>query len=282
MILKLHGVAPERTWESFVVTDDYIEYLPQNEVATALPVGLGRAPAAEPLPFLGYGVHEWNLRLVPNRLWADAPVNYRSWAVAPAARPVERAFWRSRDVDLLEAGSRSTSTRSPGMRASGRSGALMEARFVSLARPYKGLAAFDDSDLDVRFFFGRERETEVIGANVMASRLTVLYGPLGVGKSSVLRAGVSRRLRSLADAIVAVFNSWSGDSAAGLQRAVAHALGVEQPPPDVTPPTAVALAAGSGGDLYLLLDQFEEVFVYPRRGPRSVAGGGREGNRASG
>jgi WD40 repeat protein len=141
----------------------------------------------------------------------------------------------------------------------------MEARFVSLARPYKGLAAFDDSDLDVRFFFGRERETEVIGANVMASRLTVLYGPLGVGKSSVLRAGVSRRLRSLApDAVVAVFNSWSGDAAAGLQRAVAHALGVEQPPPDVTLADGLAeLAAGSGGDLYLLLDQFEEVFVYP-------------------
>ena len=48
-------------------------------------------------------MREWNLRLVLNRLWAGAPVNYRSWAVAPAPRPVERAFWRSRDVDLLEA-----------------------------------------------------------------------------------------------------------------------------------------------------------------------------------
>ena len=32
----------------------------------------------------------------------------------------------------------------------------------------------------------------------MASRLTVLYGPSGVGKSSLLRAGVARRLRALA------------------------------------------------------------------------------------
>jgi hypothetical protein len=46
---------------------------------------------------------EWNLRLVLNRLWAGEPVNYRSWAVAPSALPMERAFWRSRDVDLLEA-----------------------------------------------------------------------------------------------------------------------------------------------------------------------------------
>src|SRR3712207_9023495 len=45
-------------------------------------------------------------------------------------------------------------------------------------------------------FFGREHETEVIAANLQAARLTVLYGPSGVGKSSVLRAGVMHRLRS--------------------------------------------------------------------------------------
>ena len=61
--------------------------------------------------------------------------------------------------------------------------------------PYKGLTPFDDSDLDAHFFFGRERECELIEANLMASRLTVLYGETGVGKSSVLRAGVAHHLR---------------------------------------------------------------------------------------
>ena len=51
--------------------------------------------------------------------------------------------------------------------------------------PYKGLAAFDDSAQDVAVFFGREGETEVICANLMASRLTVLYGETGVGKDAV-------------------------------------------------------------------------------------------------
>ena len=27
--------------------------------------------------------------------------------------------------------------------------------------PYRGLTPFDDSELDVRFFFGREREREI-------------------------------------------------------------------------------------------------------------------------
>ena len=43
--------------------------------------------------------------------------------------------------------------------------------------PYKGLNAFDDSELDALFFFGREREREIVVANLIASRLTVLYGP---------------------------------------------------------------------------------------------------------
>ncbi|HEY7793559.1 MAG TPA: hypothetical protein VIA10_06095, partial [Gaiellaceae bacterium] len=66
--------------------------------------------------------------------------------------------------------------------------------------PFKGLAYFGDSDTDRRFFFGRERESELVAANLMASRLTVLYGPSGVGKSSLLRAGVTQRLRTLVPA----------------------------------------------------------------------------------
>ena len=66
--------------------------------------------------------------------------------------------------------------------------------------PFKGLASFEDSELDALLFFGREREREIIVANLMASRLTVLYGDTGVGKSSVLRAGVARDLRDAARA----------------------------------------------------------------------------------
>ena len=51
----------------------------------------------------------------------------------------------------------------------------------------------------------------MIAANLMASRLTVLYGPSGVGKSSVLRAGVAQRLRQEQDAVVVVFSAWTGD-----------------------------------------------------------------------
>ena len=108
----------------------------------------------------------------------------------------------------------------------------MSATATELSSPYKGLAPFEDSELDALLFFGRERETEIIVSNLLASKLTVLYGPSGVGKSSVLRAAVARRLREVEPgASITVVDDWTGD--------------VELPAAD-----------------FLILDQFEEYFLY--------------------
>jgi DNA-binding SARP family transcriptional activator len=99
IVLKLHG---ERD-NGFVVTeDDYIDYLAHGDVATAIPVGLAAKLRRSHYLFVGYGMREWSLRLVFARMAAGEPLAYRSWAVVPEARPLERQFWRARDVDLLE------------------------------------------------------------------------------------------------------------------------------------------------------------------------------------
>jgi DNA-binding SARP family transcriptional activator len=106
IILKLHGQVgntEDREWESFVVTeDDYIEYLAQSEVASVVPVALGAKLRRSHFLFLGYTMADWNLRLLLHRLWGDQPLSYRSWAVQPEPMPLEREFWRRRDVDVLE------------------------------------------------------------------------------------------------------------------------------------------------------------------------------------
>jgi DNA-binding SARP family transcriptional activator len=106
VILKLHGQVDrgsEREWESFVVTeDDYIDYLGRSDVAAAVPVGLAAKLRRSHFLFLGYTMADWNLRVVLNRLWSDQPLSYRSWAVQPDAKPLEREFWRRRDVDVHE------------------------------------------------------------------------------------------------------------------------------------------------------------------------------------
>ena len=97
---------------------------------------------------------------------------------------------------------------------------------MNLSSPYRGLAAFEDSELDALYFFGRERDSEIVVANLIAARLTVLYGPSGVGKSSLLLASVARALRALPEEpLVVVFSSWSEAPEAALARAIAEARG---------------------------------------------------------
>jgi WD40 repeat protein len=138
--------------------------------------------------------------------------------------------------------------------------------------PYKGLASFDDSELDERFFFGRDRETEIVASNLVASRLTVLYGPSGVGKSSLLRAGVVRRLRALVPAgggaeegngsLPVVVDQWRDDPLA----AIAAAAGTPAPvSPQELADVLAERSAQVGGEIYLVLDQMEEYFVYHGR-----------------
>ena len=47
-------------------------------------------------------MREWNLRLVLDRMLGGEPLSYRAWAVLPEPLQLERQFWRSRDIDLVE------------------------------------------------------------------------------------------------------------------------------------------------------------------------------------
>lgn len=145
--------------------------------------------------------------------------------------------------------------------------------------PYKGLIPYSEEDAE--FFFGREHEQNFITANLLAERLTLLYGASGVGKSSVLRAGVEHHLRVLAKEnlerlgkpkyVVVFFSDWrETDPLQSLlvkvQQAVTRTLGGEKLEP-VAPSIrfAEALLEWSKlarGQLLIILDQFEEYFLY--------------------
>ena len=147
-----------------------------------------------------------------------------------------------------------------------------------LGSPFRGLASFGETDTDALLFFGREREIEIVVANLLAARLTVLYGPSGVGKTSLLRAGVARRLRELADrgslgrgpdGAVVVFSSWPGDPVRALADAVAGEVrtvtGRDVPGPPASAGLADVVDHWStilDGELFIVLDQLEELFVY--------------------
>jgi hypothetical protein len=118
------------------------------------------------------------------------------------------------------------------------------------------------------FFFGREAEREIITANLMASRLTLFYGPSGVGKSSVLNAGVAHHLRaSQARARgkpefgIVIFRTWKDDPLVGLAAAIAKETG--RPTSGKTFGDRLNDATEAvAGDLLIILDQVEEYFLY--------------------
>ena len=145
--------------------------------------------------------------------------------------------------------------------------------------PYKGLVPFDDNELDPLLFFGRERESGIIGENVLAARLTVLYGPSGVGKTSVLRAGVAHRLRHQArrnveegghpEFAVVILETWSDDPIRSLRAGVREELAAQFGSALLDERAGESLADTFGRwtddlacDLLLILDQAEEYFLY--------------------
>ena len=60
---------------------------------------------------------------------------------------------------------------------------------------YPGGRPFADDPLDQRLFFGRTPEAEELFHRIAAAPLLVLYGKSGLGKTSLLQAGVFPRLR---------------------------------------------------------------------------------------
>ncbi len=141
-----------------------------------------------------------------------------------------------------------------------------EAPARALRSPFLGLLPFDESETDAALFAGREDEIDLVVANLRAARLTTFYGPSGVGKSSLLRAGVARRIRTEAAAAreagrpaptLIVHDEWAGDPAGALARRIAEQAG------DETPELPLDLAiercnAARPGVLLLIFDQFEE------------------------
>lgn len=144
--------------------------------------------------------------------------------------------------------------------------------------PYKGLVPYTEED--ALFFCGRDQQREILIANLRAARLTVLYGESGAGKSSLLRAGVLATLREAARAdryaygqpgpVAVYFNEWRQSPTQGLCEAINRALAQvldEDPAPVTTDqqPLAEVLhhaAKRAGGPLLIILDQFEEYFLY--------------------
>jgi hypothetical protein len=79
----------------------------------------------------------------------------------------------------------------------------LELAWPPMARPYKGLAAFQEADS--RYFHGRERYVDQLAEKLRRLSLVAVLGRSGGGKSSLVRAGLIPRLRAEGDWRIVVF-----------------------------------------------------------------------------
>lgn len=115
VIYKMHGTVDRRTrqWDSFVITeDDYVDFLSRMTSQTAVPSLFMRHFRTRHFLFLGYGLRDWNLRVVLKNLRSLFPQSagapdgeedeLRSWAIQANPSDLETELWDARNVKLYD------------------------------------------------------------------------------------------------------------------------------------------------------------------------------------
>lgn len=133
--------------------------------------------------------------------------------------------------------------------------------------PFKFLDYFTDSAEDRRRFGGRDREVRELVTRITNERVLTVYGPSGIGKTSLLLAGVFPELRERG--VRPVYARTLASPVDDVCRAVTEACGLE--PLAGKDLRTVLERASEELPLVLVLDQFEELFVRFRDRPEERA-----------
>ena len=129
--------------------------------------------------------------------------SYRSGRSIPSPTALEQAFWRR--LRRRRARRRAGRVRRASSNAASRAPRELPESPVQRPRTRSKTPISTRSTSS-----GGSGTREIVVANLIASRLTVLYGPSGVGKSSLLLASVARSLRRCREEpLVVVFSRWS-------------------------------------------------------------------------
>ena len=122
IIYKMHGTVDRQSqrWDSFVITEeDYVDFLARMTGQTAIPARFMLEFRRRRFLFIGYGLRDWNLRVMLRNLKMSLPAleagaasgdatgsapseELRSWAVQLRPSELEQALWRARKVSIYD------------------------------------------------------------------------------------------------------------------------------------------------------------------------------------
>ncbi len=114
-IFKIHGTIVRRDpeWDSFVITEeDYVEFLSRLTTSTAIPPIFFPALRERSFLFMGYGLRDWNLRVLLRNLskrlssarrTGDDEDDVRlSWAIQMKPSILEQRLWQKNHVNIFD------------------------------------------------------------------------------------------------------------------------------------------------------------------------------------
>lgn len=105
VILKIHGAIDraDARRDSYVITEDhYIDFLTRTDISNLLPITIAVELRQSHFLFLGYGLRDWNLRVILHRIWGEQKLTYKSWAIQLHPEPVDIEFWKTRGVEIFD------------------------------------------------------------------------------------------------------------------------------------------------------------------------------------
>lgn len=112
VVLKIHGAVSRQSADavenparaardSYVITEDhYIDYLTHANLNELLPAKLVAEFFNTHLLFLGYGLRDWNLRVILHRILKENKLLWQWWAVQRDPDELDKKFWSARRVDI--------------------------------------------------------------------------------------------------------------------------------------------------------------------------------------
>jgi flagellar basal body-associated protein FliL len=136
---------------------------------------------------------------------------------------------------------------------------------INVSCPYVGLRPYTVEERDL--LYGRHAEAKRLIDKILSARLTLLYGPSGVGKTSLLQARVVPDLRNpeIGDTIVVVFDRWGESNVeAAIKSDIGEAIGPNAAGLETTEPLSKWVRLANeilGKPLVLILDQFEQFLL---------------------
>ena len=106
VILKIHGDVDDSdaSADNYVITEDhYIDYLAHGNLSKLIPAYLMARMRNSHFLFLGYGMRDWNLRVILHHIWSQQVRRFGSWAIERAPDPIDEKFWQRHRVEIVEA-----------------------------------------------------------------------------------------------------------------------------------------------------------------------------------